>query len=325
MRKFILTLVMLSVFSNSYINAQNPSVRAELDSNSVLVGDQVKLHFSFSGPVNNQVIWHSLKDSIASKVEIVSLGKIDTVLSADKKMATYNQLLTITCFDSGSYEIPAVQFQYLKQGDTTRFDVFSNPLVLNVQTVAVDTTKAIRDIKDIAGAPLTLMEIIEYSLLVLGVIGVLFVLYYVVKRIKNKQPIIKLPSKPKRPAHEIALEDLEKLRLKKLWQSGKIKEYQSELTDILRTYLHARFEFNAMEMVSDEIMESMRSKTNDSALLAKLQQVLSIADMVKFAKALPLPSEHDTGMTFSVEIVESTKLVSENSKETIEKQNLTSA
>ncbi|MEI8201677.1 MAG: hypothetical protein WCH34_01610 [Bacteroidota bacterium] len=303
------------------IEAQNPTVRAQFDSlNNIVVGDQVKLHFSLTSPSNYNIIWHGLKDSIASKVEIVNQGKIDTVFSADKKMATYNQLLTITGFDSGSYEIPAVQFQYMKPGDTSRFDIFTQPLVLNVQTVAVDTTKAIKDIKDIAGAPLTFWEIMQWVLLGLGAALIVLAAIYVLRRIKNKQPIIKFPSKPRRPAHEIALEDLEKLRVKKLWQSGYIKEYQSELTDILRIYLHYRFEFNAMEMVSDEIIQTMRLKTDDGLLISKLHQILNIADMVKFAKANPLPSEHDTCMTIAVDIVKSTTISTSN--EANEKQNL---
>ncbi len=318
-------IILLSYFSLLKVEAQNPTVRAQFDSlNSIVVGDQVKLHFSLSSPSNYNIIWHGLKDSVASKVEIVNLGKIDTVYSADKKMATYNQLLTITSFDSGSYEIPAIQFQYMKSGDTSRFDIFTQPLVLTVQTVAVDTSKAIKDIKDIVGAPLSFWEIMQWVLLAIAAALIVIAAIYVGRRIKNKQPIIKLPSKPRRPAHEIALEDLEKLRLKKLWQNGKIKEYQSELTDILRTYLHYRFDFNAMEMVSDEIMQSLRLKTNDNNLISKLQQILNIADMVKFAKADPLPSEHDTGMTYAVEIVKSTIITNDNANGTSEKQNLKS-
>jgi hypothetical protein len=55
------------------------------------------------------------------------------------------------------------------------------------------------------------------------------------------------------PPHVWALKELDKLNQKKLWQSGEVKSYYSELTDIARTYIELRYKIPAMEKTTDEL------------------------------------------------------------------------
>ena len=81
---------------------------------------------------------------------------------------------------------------------------------------------------------------LPWILLGLGaILLILFIAWYIVKR-KKQQPILQFKPKIVLLPHETALQELEKLRIKKLWQSGKIKEYHSELTEILRKYIEAK-------------------------------------------------------------------------------------
>jgi hypothetical protein len=107
--------------------------------------------------------------------------------------------------------------------------------------------------------------------------------------------------------HEWALMELEKLRVKKLWQAGKIKDYHTEITDILRKYIEDRFHLMAMESTTAEILEDIENKT----LVLKeyreiLDKTLSMADLVKFAKYLPLPEEHEKSMDYAIDFINST-------------------
>ena len=77
-----------------------------------------------------------------------------------------------------------------------------------------------------------------------------------VKR-KKDQPVFKRKSKPASPAHIIAINKLEELRLNKVWQSGQLKKYYSELTDIIREYMVNRYHFDAPEMTSFEILTKL--------------------------------------------------------------------
>ena len=113
------------------------------------------------------------------------------------------------------------------------------------------------------------------------------------------------------PAHEKALTALQSLKEKELWQSGNIKGYQSALTDIIRRYLEDRFEVNALEMTTDEINRELRKKDFDTKHSSILQRILTIADLVKFAKATPPVDINAQFMEEALQFVNSTKKVEE--------------
>ena len=195
-------------------------------------------------------------------------------------------------------------------GDTTKLFVSTTPILLNINTIPVDTTKAIKDIKAPLKEPITLREIIIIVSIILGALLIIFIAIYVIRKLRRKEAIINISLKPKVPAHEKALNELEKLRAEKLWQAGKVKEFHSILTDILRVYIEERFETIAMEMTTHEIMTELSVKNiRQDEQLKNLEKVLALADMVKFAKYNPLPDEHDNSLNLAVGFVDKTKLV----------------
>jgi hypothetical protein len=141
----------------------------------------------------------------------------------------------------------------------------------------------------------------------------LAVFYFIYKR----KPKLKETQRydQKIPAHIQAIKELDILESEKLWQNGKVKEYYSRLTDILRLYLERRFSFPALESTTSEIMEQIKVILSGSDILLNLRFVLELADLVKFAKNIPLPEENSRVMELSRNIVESTipiELESEN-------------
>ena len=85
------------------------------------------------------------------------------------------------------------------------------------------------------------------------------------------------------------------------------KEYFTELTDILRDYLQARFGINAMEMTSRQIMQTLADQSDVREKRAYVRKILDVADFVKFAKVRPLPADNveafDNAMNFIKETV----------------------
>ena len=82
--------------------------------------------------------------------------------------------------------------------------------------------------------------------------------------------------------------NLSDLKNKQLRQNGEVKAYQTELTRIIRQYLENRFDINALEMTSDDIVHHLKKKTTVSdSQQGKVKDILQIADLVKFAKANP--------------------------------------
>jgi hypothetical protein len=288
-------------------SGQEAKVTASLDTNAMLIGDQIKLNLSFTGPAASLIQWPALPDTIMNNIQVIRRSVIDTVFSADKKEITLKQAFTLTSFDTGVYSIPQIPVYYQVPPDTTEIRAAGAMLFLRVETVPVDTTKAIKPIKGPMKVPLTFKEILPWILLGLAAAAVIAGIIWYVRRRRKNEPIIELKPKVVVLPHERALRALEELRQKKLWQSGMVKEYYTELTDILRTYIEDAFHVPAMESVTDEIIDGLEGKGSiERKDIRDLQGILVSADLVKFAKAHPLPDENGTAFDNSIRFVQNT-------------------
>lgn len=199
---------------------------------------------------------------------------------------------TLTSFEPGTHYVR------LSEDDS---------LMLTVLDVDVDTTSAeIRDIAPIEKVPYTFWEIFRWILLGLGILALAFGGWWFWKKWKSGKVSEWLSNEPvdTRTPEERALDNLEALRQKQLWQSGRVKEYHTELTDTVRTFIEEATGIRATDMTSDETIEEMESKkwTVDNSLL---RDIFTTADLVKFAKSEPLPHEHDRSMSEATEFVKS--------------------
>ncbi len=297
----------LLLVSGTIAWGQGYRATAKLEPNSILIGDQVNLSLNFSFPSGTQVVWPSIKDTILGNIQVISRTKVDTSWFPDKKNLQLTQKLRLTCFDSGFYTIPPIRFYYRNLPDTTiRFEQ-TEIQILTVHTLAVDTTLAIKPIKGPVKIPFSILEYLPWiiaGMLFLAIAG--FLLYYLIRRRKG-EPIFLLRPSVKYQPHEWALMELEKLRTKKLWQAGKMKEYHTELTDILRKYIEDRFRLMAMESTTGEILEDLEEKTGiRKECRTTLGKILSMADLVKFAKYLPLQEDHEQSMENAVDFINKT-------------------
>jgi hypothetical protein len=105
------------------------------------------------------------------------------------------------------------------------------------------------------------------------------------------------------PPYDKAVGDLENLRQQKLWQSGKVKEYFSSLTDIAREYIEGQFGVNAVEMTTDDILEEVKPLHFSQETYNKLKETMEVADLVKFAKYSAANLESENAMNSMTEFV----------------------
>jgi hypothetical protein len=128
-----------------------------------------------------------------------------------------------------------------------------------------------------------------------------------VKKKEGKQVIIH-----RDPAHVIALRELEKLRDEKLWQKGETKQYYTRLTEIIRQYLANRFGVFSLELTTSETLDALlETGFKKDGSYSKLKSLLTGADLVKFAKYKPEPSENELHFGDSWEFVLATRLQDE--------------
>jgi hypothetical protein len=140
----------------------------------------------------------------------------------------------------------------------------------------------------------------------LAILAIAIIITIIVIKLNKKKPQETIIEKPKIPAHISALETLEKIKQEAIWKENKTKEYYSSIADTVRLYIEERFNINALELTSDEIIKIFKSQVIDSESKSKLTQILTLSDFVKFAKQIPIETEHTLTLNNAFDFVKGT-------------------
>ena len=278
MKKLILFL-----FISNFVFAQT----AVLDTNSILIGEQI--NFSISNTIGKTEVWPTYEEFLVEGVEIIQKGKLDTTENL------ISQNFIITAWDSGSYYVPPISFSANSK---------TEGLLLTVQTIILEEGAELKDIKQPMEAPIGWSDIWPW---LAGILILALIIYLLRKYVFNKKEEEKTEkAKVITPADITALQQLTKLDKAQLWQGGGVKEYHSELSEIIRRYTENRFNFIALELATDEIISELKSKVNNEQL-ASITILLQRADLAKFAKSKPDEDENKESMHLAKHFVEQTK------------------
>ena len=300
--------------------AQKFSAHATVQPSEILIGEQALVNLQVIAPKDKDILFPVYQDSIVGGLEVLSMGNADTTIVDNVR--TINVKYLVTSFDSTLYFVPSMP---VSDGIDT---VYSNSFGLKVtapelkdstlaylelmntgQTDSIDFDELqLNDIKPIQKAPfswkdfLSLLWIPLIILLLLAIIGT--IIYLIIR--KNKKGYFFTPP-PVLPAHVRAMKGLDKIKTEKLWQQERHKEFYTQLTEVLRRYIHERFGVNSLEMTSGEILAIIRTKSEETSIYENLKQVLTVSDLVKFAKYKPFIDENDLSLVNSYFFVNQTK------------------
>ncbi len=290
--------------------AQEVAPQMRLDRDRILIGQQAHIDLSVTYRVDHggdTILWPSIGDTLTGHLDVVHDSGIDTVLP-DKQHDPYlfkqTRTLTITSWDSGYWAIPP--FHFVINGDTQETEAS----LITVNTVQVDTSAGFKDIKEIYEVPSSWMDWFrDHWPWLAGGAGALAVLTGViillVRRARRPKAADATPAPPQ-PLHVRTLQALQEVDAKKLWQQGHVKEFQSEVTDILRGYIEARFHVPALESTTDDLLAALRVSSMNGSQREQLANMLRMADMVKFAKWTPLPAENEHVLAGAIKLVHQT-------------------
>lgn len=305
MRKILSEIgcLLAAILYSATFSAQTVSINAKIDTTAIWIGDQTNLTFEIAQPADSQVVLPLWTDHLIDGVEIVEQSPLDTTSLATDRILVSKKLV-ITSFEDSLYYVPAQPFVYGK--DT----VYSNAITLNViQPFVIDTANhAITDIKGTYAPPIYWWGIIRIVLLVLVLAGLVLLAYFLYKKYHHasaEQAIV--PQEIQRPPYEIAIEALDKIKAEKIWQQyGRQKTYYTELTDVMRNYIDKTFGIGSLEMTSMEILATLKQELSSRQAYEALKQILTLADLVKFAKWTAMPDENELSLDNAYSFVRET-------------------
>ncbi|GFD78377.1 hypothetical protein KUL118_12390 [Tenacibaculum sp. KUL118] len=274
-------LLYICLFLASFTFAQQPQVKAEIDTTNIRIGEQFQYKISVDETEN--VIIPKLEN--LKGLEVIDTLKIDTI--ENKLIRKY----ILTGFDSGAFYIPQQQIFIRNQAYLT------DSLLVNVATVPIDTTKIKKfPIKGIKGEPYQFDDFKQYIwwVVIAFIIIALLLYFFVFKKKKEQEEKVVIPLLP---PYEEAIQKLEELDKKLLWQNNQVKKYYSELTDIVRGYIERELRVPALESTTDELIDVLKDFNDTKSIetsreiIDKLKGLLQESDLVKFAKSKPLSHE----------------------------------
>lgn len=300
MRQLIAILFSFIAFSAT----AQVGVKMSLDTATILIGEQVQLKTQVSVPAGKMVKYPPIEERglVTPGVEVVSVGKIDTLTVNNGERWELTRNYTITSFDSALYFIPPFTVEVDGKAYAARSKVG-----LKVSSIPVDTT----NVKKFDGLRLPVDA--EFSLnwwnvfavlgLALAVVGILLF----VRRLKRREVGTKrVVVVRKLPAHQTALEQIERFKQLRTDSVEAQQQYYDELTAVLRNYIEERFGIRTHELTSSEIIEAV-THSHDATALRELREILATADLVKFAKFPATVGEQDRNLMQAVDYIQLTK------------------
>ena len=315
----VILLGMVGICASLPSNAQFVSM--ELDTNVIALGDQTILTVAAThDPMHGSGFfsWPTWGDTIDGGLEIIKSQGLDTMavdLPNGSSGIRMTQKLTVTHWDSGFHAIAPIRMLWNK--DTLE----SNPI--GIQVLMPEAGKS----GEIAGhAPIRmtswswqerLRQWLPWLLatLLIGALAIWSFRKYKQRTPRNKEDRIAVDT-PREAAHVIALRTLEAIQKDAVWKKGQIKTHHASASTALRLYLEHRFNFPALERSTTEIIQAINRlplRENDTE---NLIEVLTLADLVKFAKFTPEVSDHQRIISRSIEFVENT-MPSQEANETL--------
>lgn len=295
------------------MNGQDISVRAWFDTSTIYIGDQVNYNIEVIQPASMSLMLNQPADSLSKILELLSQPVTDTIETGKGEYSITTRYL-VTSFDTGLYEMPPQFAAYNLDGELVRvYSDYASLKVIRTSITPADSTDVIFDIIGPVRERVTAREIFPWiALLLLIVVAAFLIARWVINR-KGKLKADIIDRIPGEPLHITTLRELDKLERQELWQKGHVKEYYSRMTDILRRFIDLRYDVSSLELTSSETLLSLLNagvERDDN--YNRLSEILTTADLSKFAKHKPEPEVNSSMIDLSRLFVRTSCKNSEN-------------
>ncbi len=281
------------------------SVESTVDQSHITIGDVIQY---------TVLVHHDSSIRVESPAMAVNLGQfqIRNYQSPEPEtegaMVTERTVYWISTYDTGEYTIPSLQIDYRLGSDTTRYHIKSEPIDIVVESLNPDKEGDIRDIKPLRTPPRDWTPYFVWGGIVLVASTLAIVIFVFVRRRQRGEALFPAFQKPPRPIHERILDALQDLSRSSYLEQGNIKGYYTKLSEIVRDYITERYGLNAHEMTTRQLIIAMQESDVSESPIERVRRILSVCDLVKFAKFIPDDREQPHLLQEAIEFVQETKL-----------------
>ena len=299
---YTLLLMLLFAFSAPGFAQQSPRIASSTDTASIRIGEQIQWTVEVEVDSSAQVIFP--EGQTFSPLETVEAFKTDTTRKNGRilLLKTY----ALTQFDSGAYLLPTQRIDIDGKG------YFTDSLFVMVATVPVDTVNQkmydIKPMMEVETSPWGWLGWVALGLLILFLGGFAYYWFYI-----RKKPLTEEEKEALLPPYERALKELKRLEESRYLIQDEFKQYYTELTGIVRSYLEEEVHISALESTTAQLLEKLELLRDAGKLgledntLRQFQGILETADLVKFAKNKPELHRAEADRSQVEEIVRKTK------------------
>ncbi len=257
-------------------------MKAHVEPKTVTIGTPFRYIVDISAPKNTQLVVPVLGERFGDFF-VTDFGDVPPHADGDKLVT--RRWFKLVSYTPGDETIPGFPIKYRLPGGELQ-DASAGETVVIVDSLLAKEPKA-NDIRDIAPpvpipwdwrpTAIAAGGVLALAALVAGV-------YLLVNRRRRAAQV------PPRPAHEVALEALARLRAQRMIEAGRFEEYYVSLSSIVRTYAETRFGLRAPEMTTEEFLVAMqRDRRLTGEQRSMLGDFLAESDLVKFARHHPAP------------------------------------
>lgn len=278
------TFALALFFLCSYfgLSQQAPKVSSEVDTTFIKIGEQINFKVTVEADTTAQVIFPD--GQTFSPLETVEASTTDTM--RQKERMTLLKTYALTQFDSGAYKLPKQRIEINGKG------YFTDSLLITVANVPVDTLKQkMFDIKPLIQVDKSNTSFWKWILGILAILALIAGLFYWF--VFRKKPLTEEEKVALLPPYDRALLELKKLENSRYLIQDEFKEYYSELTSIVRSYLEEDVHVTALESTTDQLIDKLELLKDsgelelDTDTISQFKRILQTADLVKFAKSKP--------------------------------------
>jgi hypothetical protein len=217
--------------------------------------------------------------------------------------------LTVAAYEPGEVTLPPIEVTYLGPHGEVRVARTAPVAIKIFSLIANEPEPALKE----QAAPVTVMQQNLWPLYIAGGVAAAalgsLITFLIVRRLRARRGA--RPGPPPRPAHEIALEKLDRLGAYGFFENADNRPFYFAVSEVIREYLGARYGFDSLELTTDELVAELRRRSGREVVLGEVQGWLSACDLVKFAKVSPSAAEARGTLESAIRIVTSTRAVAE--------------